>query len=115
MNQEHEVTIDDEFVVNVNVEWTIADESHDWEAGNARGTRELYSTQVESIQVIMVSDLETGDLVDTKVNEETITSLLNDGQCTPEPPTAWDFRREAEEEEGARRAEEMAEAEYYGD
>ena len=130
MNKEHEVTLEDKgILITLDVEWAIEDESHDWEQGDARGTRELYSPQAESFDIKHVTDLETGE--ETAFDDhpdnarcpagyplglhDEIMSLLNDGQCAPEPPDHGDFKREAEEEEGERRAEEQREREHYGD
>ena len=106
MNKEHEIVLDEGLVLTVKVEWSLEDCSHVYECGNVRGTRELHNSTVESFDITMVVDEETGEdrpdvnacLRDLRVDwEDEITSLLNDGKCTPEPPDAADFQRDKDE------------------
>jgi hypothetical protein len=107
MNKEHEVTLEDEgLIVTVKVEWNLRDDSFD--------THKVYSTTTNSFDIISVADRETGEdrpdvnacLADLEKEwEDEITSLLNDGECTPEPPTQCDFKQEKDEHDAESRME----------
>ncbi|SVE33700.1 uncharacterized protein METZ01_LOCUS486554 [marine metagenome] len=115
MNKEHEIVLKDEgLVLTVNVEWSLEDCSHSYEYGNIRGTRELHNSTVESFDITMVVDEETGEdrpdvnacLVQLEKDwEDEINSLLNDGKCTPEPPDTSDFQRDKDEHNAESRME----------
>lgn len=114
MNKEHEVILREGLILTLNVEWNLEDCSHDWEQGEQRGTRELYSTQVDSYEITMVVDVETGEdrpdvnacLRDLERDwEDEIKALLNDGKCSPEPPDVSDFQRDKDEQDAEARME----------
>ena len=106
----------------VDVEWEDQDDSYDYEYGSINATRELHSTKASSFNIISIwdeagEDIATGPRVNSmeKGHADTITSLLNEGDCTPCPPDHHDFKREAEEAEGERLAEQQWERKHYNE